>query len=290
MRPALASKTLLYTPPFSAAHRAGFFVYAVELYQEEPLPAGQELGSIGIYLRGVNRLEQFFAGMFSPEWLAALSGILLLDLLLSGDNAILIALACKNLPHEMRRKAIIVGGLGAVFVRIVCTLFATGLLASPYIEFIGGAALVFIAIKLVTDHSDGRVDDSGNHPTTFGQAVRTILIADFIMSIDNILSLAGVANTVPEGKWSLIICGLMISIPIVLFGAQIFLMIMLKVPALIYLGAGILGMTAAELMTEDKALGIYLAPYAFELKVLFVVAVLGIGYAINRRREQKQAH
>ena len=217
--------------------------------------------------------------MFSPEWLAALSGILLLDLLLSGDNAILIALACKNLPHEMRRKAIIVGGLGAVFVRIVCTLFATGLLASPYIEFIGGAALVFIAIKLV--------DDSGNHPTTFGQAVRTILIADFIMSIDNILSLAGVANTVPEGKWSLIICGLMISIPIVLFGAQIFLMIMLKVPALIYLGAGILGMTAAELMTEDKALGVYFAPYSLELKVLFVAAVLLIGYTINRRRERQ---
>lgn len=176
-------------------------------------------------------MENFFAGMFSPEWLAALSGILLLDLLLSGDNAILIALACKNLPHEMRRKAIIVGGLGAVFVRIVCTLFATGLLASPYIEFIGGAALVVIAVKLVTDHSDGRVEDGGSHPTTFGQAVRTILVADFIMSIDNILSLAGVANTVPEGKWSLIICGLMISIPIVLFGAQIFLMIMLKVPA-----------------------------------------------------------
>ena len=196
-------------------------------------------------------MENFFAGMFSPEWLAALSGILLLDLLLSGDNAILIALACKNLPHEMRRKAIIVGGLGAVLVRIVCTLFATGLLASPYIEFVGGAALIFIAVKLVTDHSDGRVADGGSHPTTFG---------------------------------------LMISIPIVLFGAQIFLMIMLKVPALIYLGAGILGMTAAELMTEDKALGIYLAPYAFELKVLFVAAVLGIGYAINRRREQKQAH
>lgn len=140
-------------------------------------------------------MENFFAGMFSPEWLAALSGILLLDLLLSGDNAILIALACKNLPHEMRRKAIIVGGLGAVFVRIVCTLFATGLLASPYIEFIGGAALVVIAVKLVTDHSDGRVEDGGSHPTTFGQAVRTILVADFIMSIDNILSLAGVARS-----------------------------------------------------------------------------------------------
>ena len=226
--------------------------------------------------------------MFSPEWLAALSGILLLDLLLSGDNAIMIALACKSLPKELRRKAIIVGGLGAVFVRIVCTLFATGLLASPYIEFVGGAALVFIAIKLVTDRNDGRVEDNGKKPTSFGEAVRTILIADFIMSIDNILSLAGLANTVPEGKWSLIICGLMISIPIVLFGAQIFLMIMLKVPALIYLGAGILGWTAGELMTEDPALGAYLAPYAFAIKAVFVLLVLGLGYAINRRREQLQ--
>lgn len=232
-------------------------------------------------------LENFFAGMFSPEWFAALSGILLLDLLLSGDNAIMIALACKNLPHELRRRAIIVGGLGAVFVRIVCTLFATGLLASPYVEFVGGAALVFIALKLVTDRNDGRVENGGSHPTTFGAAVRTILVADFIMSIDNILSLAGVANTVPQGKWSLIICGLMISIPIVLFGAQIFLMIMLKVPALIYLGAGILGWTAGELMTEDPALGAYLAPYALEIKAAFVLLVLGIGYLINRSREQR---
>ena len=226
--------------------------------------------------------------MFSPEWLAALSGILLLDLLLSGDNAILIALACKNLPHEMRRKAIIVGGLGAVFVRIVCTLFATGLLASPYIEFIGGAALVFIAIKLVTDHSDGRVDDSGNHPTTFGQAVRTILIADFIMSIDNVLSLAGVANTVPEGKWSLIICGLLVSIPIVLCGAQFFLLLMKKIPALVYAGAAILAYTAAELMTGDRALGSYLAAYAPLLKALFIAGVLGLGYCLNRRDKRQE--
>lgn len=224
--------------------------------------------------------------MLSPEWLASLSGILLLDLLLSGDNAILIALACKNLPAHNRRKAIVVGGLGAVLIRITCTLFATGMLAAPYIEAIGGAALLYIAVRLVTEQQGGAQDETAA-PVTFGAAVRTILIADFIMSIDNILSLAGVANTVPEGKWSLIICGLMISIPIVLFGAQIFLMIMLKVPALIYLGAGILGMTAAELMTEDKALGVYFAPYSLELKVLFVAAVLLIGYTINRRRERQ---
>ena len=233
-------------------------------------------------------MENLFAGMFSPEWLAALSGILLLDLLLSGDNAILIALACKNLPKHNRRKAIIVGGLGAVVVRIVCTLFATGLLASPYVEFAGGAALLFIAVRLLTDHHEEKPGEQ-KQPATFGEAVRTILIADFIMSIDNILSLAGVANTVPQGKWSLIMCGLMISIPIVLFGAQIFLMIMLKVPALIYLGAGILGWTSAELMTEDPAMGMYLAPYAFPLKIMFVVLVLGTGYYLNCRAASKKA-
>ena len=229
-------------------------------------------------------MDNLFTGMFTPEWLAALSGILLLDLLLSGDNAILIALACKNLPKHNRRKAILIGGFGAVFIRIVCTLFATGLLAAPYIECIGGAALLYIAVKLVTDHNDGGEEDAGSQPVTLGAAVRTILIADFIMSIDNILSLAGVANTVPQGKWSLIICGLMISIPIVLFGAQIFLMIMLKIPALIYAGAAILGWTAAELMIGDQAVGIYLAEYAIYLKILFVAAVLGIGYTINHSK------
>lgn len=227
-------------------------------------------------------MENLFVGMFSPEWLAALSGILLLDLLLSGDNAILIALACKNLPEHNRRKAILVGGFGAVFIRIVCTLFATGLLAAPYIEAVGGAALLYIAVKLVVNHGEKEEGESGQ-PTTFAAAVRTILIADFIMSIDNILSLAGVANTVPEGKWSLIICGLLISIPIVLFGAQVFLLIMLKVPALIYAGAAILGFTAAELMTADKAVGAYLLPYAMYLKVFFVIAVLGMGWYMNHR-------
>ena len=232
-------------------------------------------------------LEHVFAGMFSPEWLAALSGILLLDLLLSGDNAILIALACKNLSAAHRRKAILVGGFGAVFIRIVCTLFATGLLAVSYIEAVGGAALLYIAVKLVTDHNDGGAEDGAAQPATFGAAIRTILVADFNMSIDNILSLAGLANTVPEGKWSLIICGLLISIPIVLFGAQVFLMIMLKIPALIYAGAAILGWTAAELMTGDKAVGVYLVPYALQLKILFVAAVLGIGWYINQRKTKE---
>ena len=227
-------------------------------------------------------MENFLTGMFSPEWLAALTGILLLDLLLSGDNAIVIALACKNLPHHNRRKAILIGGLGAVLIRIACTLFATGLLALPYIEFIGGVLLLYIAVKLLTDHNDEQQENSKQ--VTFWGAIRTILIADFIMSIDNILSLAGVANTVPEGKWSLIICGLAISIPIVLFGAQLFLTIMLKVPALIYIGAAILGYTAAELMSADKGIGIYFSEYELYLKIFCTVAVLIIGFYLNKRQ------
>ena len=226
-------------------------------------------------------MENFFAGMFSPEWIAAFTGILLLDLILSGDNAILIALACKNLPEHNRGKAILIGGLGAVIIRIVCTLFATGLLAAPYIEFIGGAALLYIAVKLLTDHKGEK--NEGDQPTNFWAAVKTILIADFIMSIDNILSLAGVANTVPEGKWSLIICGLLVSIPIVLCGAQFFLMLMKKVPSLIYIGAAILAYTSAELMVSDKALGAMLVDYAVTMKVAFVVFVLGIGWYLNHR-------
>jgi YjbE family integral membrane protein len=232
-------------------------------------------------------MESIFAGMFSPEWFAALSGILLLDILLSGDNAILIALACKNLPEHHKKKAIFIGGFGAVFIRIVCTLFATSVLAAPYIEFVGGAALLYIAVKLLTDHKEN--NEEGEAPASFGAAVRTILIADFIMSIDNILSLAGVANTVPEGKWSLIIVGLLISIPIVLFGAQFFLMLMKKIPALVYAGAALLGFTAAKLMVADKGLGAGLEPYSLYMEVGFVVLVLGVGYWLNHRQKSEPA-
>lgn len=232
-------------------------------------------------------LEHLIAVMFSPEWLAALSGIILLDLVLSGDNAILIALACKNLPEHNRGKAIFIGGMGAVFIRVICTLFATGLLSLPYLEAIGGALLLYIAVKLLTDHKGG--SQSSEAPASFSAAIRTILVADFVMSIDNVLSLAGVANTVPDGKWSLIICGLLISIPIVLFGAQFFLLLMKKIPALIYAGAALLGYTAAELIAADKGIGSHMEPYALFMKIGFVVLVLGIGYYLNHRSKAVNA-
>jgi YjbE family integral membrane protein len=226
-------------------------------------------------------------GIFSIEWFTAFGSILLLDIILSGDNAILIALACKNLADHQKLKAMLIGGFGAVFIRVVFTLFATGLLSIPYIEFLGGAALLYIAVKLLTDHSRGNKSDK-NKPPTLAAAVKTILAADFIMSIDNILSLAGVANTVSDGKWSLIICGLLISIPIVLCGAQFFLMLMLKVPAIIYAGSGILAFTAAKMMIMDKAVGVYLVGYAAYIEVLFIIMVIFFGWYKNKRQSIKE--
>ena len=223
-------------------------------------------------------------GMFSAEWFAALGGILLLDIVLSGDNAILIALACKNLGKN-RLKAMIIGGAGAVLIRITCTLFATGLLSIPYLEFFGGAALLYIAVHLLIEHSGDEQNEEGRQPASFMAAVKTILVADFLMSMDNVLSLAGVANTVPEGKWSLIICGLMISIPIVLCGAHFFLIIMERLPIIIYAGAGILACTSAKMMVMDGAVGPHIAAYSLWLQIIFVVLVLSIGWYMNHHKK-----
>lgn len=219
--------------------------------------------------------------MFSAAWFAALGSILLLDLILSGDNAILIAMACKRLHDKQKLKAMIIGCMGAVIIRVLLTLFATELLGLPYLQFIGGILLLYIAVKLLTDHGDDKAGDK--QPTTLMAAVRTIIIADFIMSLDNVLSLAGVANMVPEGKWSLIICGLMISLPIVLCGAQLFLMIMKKLPGLVYVGGGILAYTAAEMMVMDRVIGVYLVEWSLIIKVVLVLMILSFGWFKNHK-------
>ena len=220
-------------------------------------------------------------GMFTAAWFAALGSIILLDLILSGDNAIVIAMACKNLPDHEKLKGMIIGGAGAVIVRVVLTLFATELLGFPYLQFIGGFLLIYIAVKLLVEKDDGEAN--GKQAVTLFAAVRTIMIADFIMSLDNVLALAGVANMVPEGKWSLIIVGLMISLPIVLCGASLFMMIMKKLPGLIYVGGGILAYTAAEMMVMDRVIGVYLQDWGLMIKIVLVIAVLAFGWLKNHQ-------
>ncbi|MBP2631343.1 MAG: putative rane protein [Firmicutes bacterium] len=219
------------------------------------------------------------------EWLLALGSILVLDLILSGDNAILIALACKNLPLDKRKKAMFIGCFGAIVIRVCLTLFATNLLSIAYLQFFGGLALLYIAINLLINH-DEEDDTQSNKPVTLLSAIKTILFADLIMSLDNIISLAGIAQTVPSGKWSLIICGLLASIPLVLCGSQLFLTLMNRFSIIVYLGAGILAFTAGKLIVTDRAMGFYFANFSGYIEFLLVILVLSIGYIKNKQCEQ----
>ena len=219
------------------------------------------------------------------EWLLALGSILILDLILSGDNAILIALACKNLPLDKSKKAMFIGCFGAIVIRVCLTLFATNLLSIAYLQFFGGLALLYIAINLLIDHNEDDENQS-NKPVTLMSAIKTILVADLIMSLDNIISLAGVAQTVTNGKWSLIICGLLASIPLVLCGSKLFLTLMNRFPIIVYLGAGILAFTAGKLIVTDQAMGMYFMNFASYIEVLLVIIVLSIGYLKNKQCQQ----
>lgn len=221
--------------------------------------------------------------MFSASWFVALGSILLLDLLLSGDNAIIIALACKNLPHDHRKKAIFLGCAGAIILRVLLTFAATRLLEVPYLQFIGGVALVFIAIKLLKPEEEdlSNIESSAKLWT----AIKTILVADFIMSLDNVLSLAAVAQTVPDGKYLLILIGLLVSIPLVVCGAQLLLKLIQHFPIIIYVGAAILGYAAAKMMVFDHAIGVYLAPFALAIEIILPIIVVAVGFYMKRKAE-----
>ncbi|WP_182187193.1 YjbE family putative metal transport protein [Pectinatus frisingensis] len=209
--------------------------------------------------------------IFSADWLIALSSILLIDLAMSGDNAILIALVCKNLPAKYRFKAMIIGCAGAIIIRVIFTIFAVKILSIAFVQFLGGLLLLYIAANLLTAHKHQTKDNS---PSTLSSAVRTIMIADLIMSIDNILSMAGVASTANADEWSLIICGILISLPIIICGANFFLIILQKFPVVIYAGGAVLAFTAAKMVTNDKMTAACLSPFKTHIEIIFVIAVL----------------
>jgi len=224
-----------------------------------------------------------FFGTIGPEWIMALGSILLINLVLSGDNAVIIALASKNLPAAQRKQAIIWGSLGAVVLRIILTFVAAFLLDIPYLQFVGGLALLYIAINLLKqDSKEGEYGEA----TSFSEAIKIILFADLIMSLDNVLALAAISQTVPAGKYGLITVGLATSIPIVVFGAQLLMKMMDRFPAIIYIGAGVLGYAAAEMIVSDKAVGLYVHEYALLLKIALTLAVVITGYVMKSRGAQ----
>ncbi|WP_374609014.1 TerC family protein [Diaphorobacter nitroreducens] len=208
----------------------------------------------------------------SPEFWIALSQIVLINIVLSGDNAVVIALACRSLPPQQQKKAIVFGSVGAIVLRVVLTFFAVMLLDLPYLKLIGAAALLWIGVGLLKS-DDGEENLEGH--SNLAAAIKTIVVADLVMSLDNVIGVAAAA----KGNVMLLIVGLIISIPLIIFGSAILLRIMGRFPVIITLGAGLLGWVAGEMALSDPAISVWsaqqhtlhmLAPAAGALAVIAV--------------------
>ncbi len=180
-------------------------------------------------------------------WISVLQ-IIAIDIMLGGDNAVVIALACRKLPPEQRKKGIFWGVLGAIGLRVVMIFFALQLLAVPYLKIVGGLLLVWIGVKLLLPEHD---DEHGNIDggTTLLAAIKTIVVADAVMSLDNVIAVAGASH----GSMVLVTFGILVSIPIVVWGSRLVLTLMDRFPVVITLGAGLLGWIAGGMLLGDQA-------------------------------------
>ncbi|MFC4778494.1 TerC family protein [Paenibacillus sp. GCM10023252] len=176
--------------------------------------------------------------------------ILLINVLLSGDNAIVIAMASQQLPPEQRKRAVWWGAAAAVGLRCLLTLAAISLLQVPYLQAVGAVLLLYIAVKLLADAGVGDSSHIVGKPRSLSHAVRTIIAADFIMSLDNVLAIAAVA----EGEPVLILLGIGLSIPMIIWGSQMLGVLLGRFPFFIYIGAGLLGYAAGEMLVSDPGL------------------------------------
>lgn len=186
----------------------------------------------------------------SPEFWAAVAAIIMIDLVLAGDNAIVIGLAARNLPADLQKKAVFWGAIGAVFVRVLLTTLVVWLLKIPGFLVAGGLALLWIAHGLVADEGGGESEENIVPAVGFRQAIQTIIVADTIMGVDNVLAVAGAAH----GSLMLVIFGLIVSIPIVMLGSTLILKAVERWPIIITLGAAVLGWTAAKMVTSEAFL------------------------------------
>lgn len=216
-----------------------------------------------------------------------LVNIIIIDLVLSGDNAVVIAMAVSHLPPHMARKAAIIGAAGAVGLRVIFTAMAAFLLSVPLLQAVGGAVLFWIAYKLLVEEEE----DAHNHGEVhnLGDAIRIIILADVVMSLDNVLAVGGAAH----GDLRLLLFGLALSIPLVLFGSAFLTNMLRKWPALAYLGAGVLAFTAGRMIVHDKVVHNFLAPASASFPMLdtllpsiSVALVLGAGYMFGRRKQE----
>lgn len=223
--------------------------------------------------------------MTASFWLAV-GQIILIDLLLGGDNAVVIALACRNLPAKQRTQGIIYGTLGAIVLRVILIAFALALLAVPYLKIVGALLLLWIGVKLLLP--EGNEDHNINPSDKLWAAVKTVIIADLVMSVDNVLAVAGAAQGAgQQHQLPLVIFGLLVSIPIIVWGSQIVLKLMERFPIIITLGAMLLGWIAGQMAYTDPAVKPYLPTQPFWS---YVAAAAGAVFVFVAGRVLERRH
>jgi len=219
-------------------------------------------------------LGAFGSITFDLTFLSSLVSIVIIDLILAGDNAVVIAMAVRSLPREQRRKGILFGSAAAVVLRVLVTFVAAQLLLINFIKLVGGAVILWIAVKLFVEGAPE--ENVEKEATTIGQAIKIIVIADITMALDNMLAVAGASH----GNIFLLLFGLGLSIPFVVLTSNLLSMLMDKYPVIIYIGAGILGKVGGEMMITDPFVVEWLNPpkwLIYSTEVFFAVGVIAAG-------------
>ncbi|MBU9721786.1 MULTISPECIES: TerC family protein [Bacillaceae] len=214
----------------------------------------------------------------SSEFIISLLTIIGIDIILGGDNAIVVALACRKLPPHLRNKAIVAGILLAIVARAVLTIIAVQLLAIPYLMGIGGILLLWIAFRLLTNTEE---EHSITGEAKISDAIKTIVVADVVMGFDNVIAVAGAS----QGNIVLVFLGLIISIPIIIWGSKIILYLMNKFSFIIYIGAGILVYTAGKMITHEESVKEMLNQIGVNVSLftlLLVILVILGGWIFNQ--------
>ncbi|NDI36399.1 TerC family protein [Chengkuizengella sediminis] len=216
--------------------------------------------------------------LFTPDFWTVLLSIIIIDLVLAGDNAIVIGLAARNVPKEYQKKVIIWGTVGAIVIRALGTLLVVWLLKIPGLLLIGGLLLIWIAYKLLTQKKS---HDNVKSGTSLWSAIQTIIIADAVMGLDNVLAIAGASH----GSFLMVIIGLMISVPFVVWGSTVILKFIERFPVIIYIGSGVLAFTAGKMITDETWFKVFFEENVW-IKWAFI-AVIVVGVIVAGRMKNK---
>ncbi len=232
-------------------------------------------------------MDSLALGSVSFDWpfFSALFSIVIIDLILAGDNAVVIAMAVRSLPKQQRRKGIIYGSLAAVLLRVVVTFFVAKLLTLDYVKLIGGVVILWIAVKLFIEDEEAQVEHTA--VGSLWHAVRMIVIADITMALDNMLAVGGASH----GNFFLLLFGLTLSIPLIVFTSSLLSMLMDRYSFIIYIGAAILGKVGGEMILTDPSVSrlVPLNPVTlYCLEAIFAGGVIAVGQLLVRRELAKE--